>query len=241
MSARIPLDFLTVISQDTSPCPYLDETALMPLSLGLNGVTIEQFDQVLAAGYRRTGHFFYDTRCPNCVACEPVRVDVGQFKPNRSQRRALKRGDQELELRVAEPVVDDQRVDLFNRHRKVRNLESGDGTTDAEDYRSFLVDSLCPVLEFSFWKATKLVMVAITDVSEQSLSAVYCYFDPDYSYLSPGTYSIMKQIELCHRNMRRWFYLGMYVEQNKHLCYKANFLPQQRLIGGLWVDFARDH
>jgi arginyl-tRNA--protein-N-Asp/Glu arginylyltransferase len=29
----------------------------------------------------------------------------------------------------------------------------------------------------------------------------------------------------------------MYVAENKHLNYKARFLPQQRLINGVWQDF----
>ena len=69
------------------------------------------------------------------------------------------------------------------------------------------------------------------------MSAVYNFFDPQYSRLSIGTYSILKQIEFAQKTNRQFVYLGLYVQQNQHLNYKARFTPQERLIDGRWVAF----
>ncbi len=209
----------------------------MPLAIPVGGLCPEQFDLLLESGYRRSGWYFYRTRCPNCRACQPLRLDVEHFRPSRSQRRAESKGARTLRTEVATPTIDSKRLELFNRHRVERRLNHGDDVVDEQDYRAFLVNSHTAVAELSLWHEERLVAVSITDVGSQSLSAVYCYFDPQYAWLNPGTYAILQQIALArHRNFR-WLYLGMMVAANAHLKYKANYRPHQRRIDGRWVDF----
>ncbi len=209
----------------------------MPLSLPVGEITAGRLDQLLAAGYRRAGSFFYRTKCPSCVACQPLRLDVTEFRPRRSQRRAQKLGDRELVTRVGQPTVDQQRVELFNRHRYGRNLDRGEPPANSSDYRAFLLSPHGIALELSLWYRDQLIAISITDVGATSLSAVYCFFHPDFSWLSPGTYSIVRQIDLAKTSSRRWLYLGMYVADNRHLRYKARYGPHQRLIERKWQEF----
>ena len=81
--------------------------------------------------------------------------------------------------------------------------------------------------------------VAIVDVGRESTSAVYTHFDPAAARYRLGTYAILKQIEWARDSGRRFVYLGMYVASNRHLNYKARFMPQQRLCHGRWTDFDR--
>jgi arginine-tRNA-protein transferase len=81
--------------------------------------------------------------------------------------------------------------------------------------------------------------VALVDRAEDALSAVYCYYDPTYGSLSLGTYSILKQIELCRSWGLRYLYLGLYIAGSEHMRYKARFLPHERLLDGRWTEFAR--
>lgn len=232
------LDFLKLIVDESSVCPYLTgQTARMPLSMPDGNVTGEQYDAVLAAGYRRSGWFFYRTQCKACQACEPLRIEVAKFKESRSMRRVRKLGDEHLQIQVAAPILDAERLRIFNAHRSGRNLDRGEPEADARDYSSFLLNSFCEVMELSLWDGDKLVAVSITDVGQQSLSAVYCYFDPNYSWLSPGTYAILNQISLAKNDDYKWLYLGMFVADNAHLCYKARFGPHERLRGGHWLPF----
>ena len=233
------LNFLKLIVDETSVCPYLTgQTARMPLSLPQGNVTGEQFDAILAAGYRRSGWFFYRTQCKACQACEPLRIEVARFDESRSMRRARRLGDEHLQMQIAAPILNDERLRVFNAHRAGRKLDRGEPEADASDYSSFLLNSFCEVMELSFWDGDRLVAVTITDVGETSLSAVYCYFDPAYSWLSPGTYAILQQISFAQKDCFKWLYLGMFVAGNSHLCYKSRFGPHERLRNGQWDAFA---
>ncbi len=209
----------------------------MPLSLPEREITAPQFDDLLAAGYRRSGWFFYRTQCPACQACEPLRIEVAKFRESRSLRRVRKSGDEHLRLQVAAPSLDESRVQLFNAHRSQRNLDRGEAPAAADDYNSFLLNAFCEVWELSFWRNDRLVAVSITDVGLKSLSAVYCFFDPEFSWLSPGTFAILSQVSLAQRLGFKWLYLGMYVAGNAHLCYKSRFGPHERLQQGQWQLF----
>lgn len=246
------MDFLKIVIDETDICPYLPEqTSRMPLSIPVGEISPRQTAELLAAGYRRSGWFYYRTQCPRCSACEPLRIDVNAFKPSRSQRRAMKLGDRELQITWKTPSIDQHRVDLFNRHRRGRKLDHGNPPASAADYQSFLLNASCEVAELGLWYQGQLVAISIADIGEHCLSAVYCCFDPEHSRLGLGTYAILQQIELGKKLQAMavesgeipaatpyWLYLGLYVEQNSHLNYKAKFLPNQRRIDGQWRSFS---
>ena len=227
---------LIVVQDQLQVCPYLESTtARMPLRLPVGDVTPQITDQLLAAGYRRSGDFVYRTQCPSCTECKPTRIEVSQFKMTGSMRRVLKRGDRDLSITWAAPVITQPRIDMFNRHRGERSLGNGE-RVDASSYGAFLVDSCCDTQELSVFLQDQLIAVAVIDVGETSISAVYTHFDPDHARYSLGTYAILKQIQWAQEMGRTYVYLGMYVADNSHLNYKARFGPQQRLCDGQWTD-----
>jgi arginine-tRNA-protein transferase len=82
-----------------------------------------------------------------------------------------------------------------------------------------------------------LVGVAINDRGDDALSAVYCYYDPDYAKLSLGAYSILKAIDVCRTWGLRYLYLGLYIAACNPMRYKATYFPHERLIDGKWQRF----
>jgi len=228
-----------VVFDTPHPCSYLpDRTARLPYRHPIENLTPEQFDQRLAEGDRRSGVFLYRTQCPQCHACQPIRLDVAAFRPDSTQRRMLRRGDALLTAQIGPPIIDRSRVELFNLHRDVRGLSADDWPLDEHSYAEFLTDSCCETLELSYWHSDRLVAVAIADAGHESLSAVYCYYDPAFKLLSLGTYSVLRQVEFCRATSRRYLYLGFFIAESPHMSYKARFRPHQRLIDGLWSDFA---
>ena len=228
---------LVSIEDRLQPCPYLQGvTARMPLELAFFPVSPVTADQLLAGGYRRSGIFLYRTRCPDCVACEPTRIELDKFRIRASMRRVLRRGGRDLKCRWGRPQVDDERVELFNRHRRLRGLGSGQAAADPDDYRAFLVETPLDSWELAIEREGRLVGVAIVDQAADSLSAVYTYFDPAEKRYSLGTLAILRQVERGRTLGLRYLYLGMYVSENRHLNYKGKFLPQQRYRHGRWVD-----
>ncbi len=232
------LSSLILVLDQESPCPYLpDKIARMPLELPQAELRPHEVDHLLERGYRRSGRFYYHVNCPKCQACQPLRLDVQQFIETKSMRRVLRAGNAQLSMQIHPPILDPARVRLFNRHREERGLAHDESEATDFEYESFLVESCLEVWELSFWLDNRLLAISVTDVGAKSLSAVYCFFDPEYSWMSLGTYAILRQIELARSTNRRWLYLGMYVAANKHLCYKARFQPHQRFVNSEWLDF----
>lgn len=225
-----------VVFDSFHPCSYLPgRTARLPYRLPLGKLTPEQFDRRLSEGDRRNGPHLYRTCCPGCQSCEPIRLDVNQFHPDSTQRRMQRRGDSLLEVRIAPPVIDAERVRLFNEHRDLRGLANNDTPLDENSYADFLTDSCCDTQELSYWHNNQLVAIAIADLGANSISAVYCFYDPTFRLLSLGTYSVLRQVELCRATARQYLYLGFYIAESPHMSYKARFQPHQRLIEGHWT------
>lgn len=229
-----------VVYDRPCPCPYLrDRVARMPLRLPTRRLRRTEVDVRLAAGDRRQGLVLYRTHCPTCSACVPIRIPVERFQLNRTQRRVLRQGDRAIELAVGPPQLDQRRVDLYNRHKLGRGLAEGQMPIDLEGYEDFLVNTCCESFELRYHVAGQLVGVAIVDRGQRALSAVYCYYDPDFSHLGIGTYSILKQLELCRRLRLPHLYLGLYIEESEAMRYKARYLPHEELLGGRWVLFEK--
>ncbi len=228
-----------VIYDQPSPCPYLPgRVARMPLRQPpqLSGAA---FDRQLALGDRRTGPLLYRTECPACSACEPIRIPVADFAPQRTQKRTLRQGDSLLKLQIGPPQCDEQRVALYNLHKQDRGLALRGDEADADDYCQFLVMTCVPTWELSYWHEERLVSVAISDRGSKSLNAVYCYFDPHFQQLGLGTYNVLKQIELCRSWQLDYLYLGLYIADSHHMNYKAKYLPHERYIQGEWQRFEK--
>lgn len=225
-----------VVYDRTSSCPYLPERpARLPLRLPARNLRPDELDQRLAAGDRRQGPVLYRTNCPDCMACVPLRIDIERFEPTRSHRRILNRANRELSVEFGSPAADDVRVDLYNRHKIERGLGDADGVIDQQGYRAFLVDTCCDTLEMRVHYCGELAAVAVLDRGFSSLSAVYCYYNPDLARYSLGTYAILKEIELCRALGMRYLYLGLYVEGSEPMAYKARFFPHQQRRHGRWL------
>lgn len=230
-----------VVYDEPQTCPYLDgKTAVLPLRVPTRMLRASEFDQRLEQGDRRQGMFLYRTACPSCRACEPIRLDTETFRPNRSQRRVLARGDQEVRLEIGTPVADARRVELYNLHKELRRLGDNQHGIDLDGYREFLVMTCCDSFEMRYLdRRGQLIGVALVDRGSASLSAVYCYYDPSDPRLSLGTYSILKQVELCKSWSLRYLYLGLYISDCERMRYKSRFSPHERLIDGNWVEYQK--
>ncbi len=229
-----------VVYDREQTCPYLkNQIARLPLRLPSRPLTQSEFGERLRRGDRRQGFVLYRPSCPGCNGCEPIRVAAPDYELTKTQKRILKRGDRELITRVGPPVVEGRRVQLYNIHKTERDLRDGQPPIDLDGYRDFLVATCCDTFEITYSIGEKIVGVAICDRSDDAISAVYCCYDPEYSHLSIGTYSILKQLEFCRAWDLKYLYLGLYIEGCDSMEYKARYLPHERLLEGEWVTFEK--
>lgn len=222
-------------------CPYLPgRVARMPLYRQLRRLDLDETDARLANAERRVGPCLYRTACPTCAACVGLRIPVEHFRPSRSQRRVLRRWGDAWRIEYGAPTLDARKLALFERHKRSRGLvEDDEPPTTPESYLGWLGASCLHTVEMSYYHEDRLVGVGIVDVGRTAASSVYFYFDPDRSDLSPGVFSVLQEIELCRRTGRRHLYLGLYVEDCRHLAYKADYRPHERLFDGDWRPVER--
>ncbi len=189
-------------------------------------------------GFRRSGEHVYRPNCHGCTACVPVRVPVKKFTPRRSQRRAL-RDNRDLRVVPRESAFCEEHFLLYSRYLGARHANGGMDNPTRKQYREFLLSSWADTMLYEFRLAGHLVAVAVTDQLMDGLSAVYTFFDPDFSRRGIGTYSILWQIEEARQLGFEWLYLGYWIADSPKMLYKQEFRPQQRFIDGRWHAFER--
>ncbi|XP_062376218.1 arginyl-tRNA--protein transferase 1 isoform X1 [Sardina pilchardus] len=85
-----------------------------------------------------------------------------------------------------------------------------------------------------YWLDGRLIAVGVIDVLPSCVSSVYLYYHPDFSNLSLGVYSALREIaftrqlqkqspKLCH------YYLGFYIHSCPKMRYKGQYLPSDLL------------
>ena len=219
-------------------CPYLDgQIARMPLYRQLRVLTLAETDARFENAERRVGTCLYRTSCPTCTSCRGIRVRVSDFKPSRSQRRVLKRWGDRYRIEIGRATFSTEKLELFNRHKRSRGLAAADDLPMTPlGYVSWLVQTCFHTIEMRYFYEDRLVGVGVVDLGRHAASSVYFYFDPDepIARLSPGVFSVLKELELCEQTGREFLYLGLYVRDCRHLSYKSDYRPYEMLYDGHW-------
>ncbi|GAB4178621.1 MAG: arginyltransferase [Rhodocyclaceae bacterium] len=193
------------------------------------------YSELVRAGFRRSGIFTYRPWCDECRACVPVRVPVARFKPDRTQRRILKR-NLRLSVRQLPLALREEHYQLYQRYQAARHAGGGMDQDNREQYAHFLLQSHVDSRLIEFRDADRLAIVSILDVLDDGLSSVYTFFDPDSPRASLGTYCILWQIELCRTLQLPYLYLGYWIRDCRKMAYKANFRPLEGRVRGLWRE-----
>lgn len=180
------------------------------------------YSYLIEHGFRRSGDHIYRPFCPGCEACVPVRINLAEFKPNRSQRRCLQR-NRDIQIKVKPAEFNHAHFELYCRYLAGRHPGGGMDNPSADSYVNFLTSSWCDTAFIEFWLQQKLVAVAVTDFIIDGASAFYTFFDPDMPKRSLGTFAILKQIELARNYDLSWLYLGYWIEESPKMRYKTHF------------------
>jgi leucyl-tRNA---protein transferase len=221
-------------------CSYLPEqTARMHYEI-VGQMSALEYRTRLEAGWRRFGASLFGPNCPHCLACQSLRVDVKRFQPNRSQRRAWK-ANADVELRIAEPSVSDEKLDLYDRFHFFQSGNKGwpeHAPKEKGDYIESFVQNPVPTLEMNYFLGDRLLGVGYADRLPGALSAIYFFYDPEMRERSLGTFNVLRILELARHLNVPYVYLGYFVAGCQSLEYKANFTPNQVLgPDGSWLDF----
>lgn len=223
-----------LIDTDEHACPYIPGRVARNRAFLAERIDPDIYHAFMNAGFRRSGRVVYQPACAGCRACVPIRVPVGTFTPSKSQRRCARRND-DLMLDVKPAAPSDEKFDLYRRYTVARHRD-GEDEPDRASFESFLYDSPVDTLEFAYRNAAnRLLAVGICDVSHQSLSTVYFYFDPAESKRGLGTYGALREIAFARDAGIPYYYLGYWIEPCRSMRYKADFRPCEVLhADGQW-------
>ncbi|MFO8023586.1 arginyltransferase [Thiohalophilus sp.] len=230
------LSELQFFASPEHPCSYLEDRQATSIFVDPSLVLRPAHYSALASmGFRRSGNYLYRPHCRHCRACVPVRIPVDRFEPNRSQRRTLK-ANQDIQLTIRPVEFVDEHYDLYRRYMQHRHPGGGMDNDDPDTYMRVLDSYWAETILIEFRAHRQLLAIAVTDVLEDGLSAVYTFFEPQLRQRSPGTLAILQQIELARQWQLPYLYLGYWIEASDKMNYKRRFQPLQGYDGRQWIE-----
>lgn len=221
------------------PCGYLpDQQARSLVAAPAQLIDTSTYGELVKQGFRRSGLYTYRPHCENCQSCVPVRLRAIDFTPTRSQRRAWKR-HANLVATVRSLEFSEEHFQLYANYQKARHTGGGMDSDNADQYRSFLMQSGIDSAMVEFREDDALRMVSIVDRLPDGLSAVYAFYDSNIQGASYGTYNVLWLAEWCRQHRRPYLYLGYWIAQSRKMAYKIDFQPLEKLVGLDWRPLPR--
>ena len=231
-------DSFSVGITKTFPCNYLpDQEERLLIAVDERLQDNRGYSLLMMEGFRRSGDQSYRPHCPNCNACQSIRVLVNNFKPSKSQRRSLKR-NQDLSINVSTQLKD-YYYPLYEKYINTLHQDGSMYPATYQQFKSFLASKLTEQLFVETWltiddKPT-LICLAVTDKLMNALSAVYTFYHPDLKIRGLGVFSILTQIDLCKQYGFDYLYLGYQIDECKKMNYKNRYFPHERFIEKEWL------
>ncbi len=239
---EVPLHKLQFYVTSGYSCGYLpNKLAQSLIAAPQHLINANVYSGLIQQGFRRSGKFAYRPHCDGCRECIAVRVNVQQFQPNKSQKRAYKR-HQHLEVTILPIAFHEEHHRLYAAYQAARHSEdssSGQGQNqDQEDeaqYRNFLCQTNVESVMVEFRDQGVLKMVSVIDIVYDGISAVYTFYDTEDVKASYGTYNVLWQVEWARQLKLPYLYLGYWIRESQKMAYKQNFTPLEKLIDGEWL------
>uniref|UniRef100_A0AAG5D1N0 Arginyl-tRNA--protein transferase 1 n=1 Tax=Anopheles atroparvus TaxID=41427 RepID=A0AAG5D1N0_ANOAO len=125
-------------------------------------------------------------------------------------------------------------------YAKYQTMIHNDPPGSIADYLDFLVKSpLKGSTDFGsfhqqYWLDDRLVAVGVIDVLPLCVSSVYFFYDPEFKFLSLGTYGSLRELAFTRARHRvnpsiRSYYMGFYIHSCQKMRYKSNLQPSYLL------------
>lgn len=220
------------------PCNYLPdkkERLLIAVDERLN--TNESYSWLMSQGFRRSGEQSYRPHCINCHACQSIRVLVNTFTPSKSQKRTKKRNSHFI-IKESNQLKDSY-YPLYENYINTCHQDGSMYPANIDQFRSFLSCNLTKQLFIETWRVDEqgeqLICVAVTDVINDALSAVYTFYHPEFKKHGLGVFSILTQIEICQQRALPYLYLGYQIDDCQKMNYKSRYYPHERFIDEHWL------
>lgn len=212
-------------------CPYLkDERCAMEYKY-FQTCSKKLNQELVSRGWRRFGAYFSRPICKNCMQCENLRIKVFDFHFSKSARRVLKKNIN-TKVILKKPGLSNEHLFLYDKYHRFMHDKKAWKFYDLSfrQYYNLYVDGAFDFgFELDFYVEDKLVCVDLIDILEDGISSIYCFYDPDFSHLSLGKFSLLSEIKLARLQNLSFIYLGYYVKACPSLSYKNEYKPNEIL------------
>lgn len=219
-------------------CSYLENRLAQSLIVDTGfKLNTHLYSRLIEQGFRRSGDQVYKPYCLNCQACVPTRVPVNSFQPDRKQKRCEKRNENTRAV-IKTAAFDPRHLDLYRRYQAARHDKDTSSGVTPEEFMQFLDSSWCDTLFVEFSIGGRLAAVAVVDVLDHALSAVYTFFEPELSAYSLGVFAVLWQIEQARQRKLDYLYLGFWIKDCRKMRYKIEYQPLYGLIDRQWLEIS---
>lgn len=230
---------LLLCKTEPHPCSYLPRRSSSVIFANLySSENAEHYEILTSLGFRRSGSCLYIPHCADCQACIPLRIKVQDFKPQRRDRRIMKR-NQSVQVEEKPARLTQETLELYQNYIAARHNDGNMHPADAQQFNDFLLSGWSDTrfLEFRLpEKNDLLIAVAVTDWISNAMLSIYTFFNPDYQRQSLGAFSILSQIKRAQEDGLDFLYLGYWIEQCGKMSYKNNYRPHQLLLNKRWIE-----
>ncbi|HEY7883398.1 MAG TPA: arginyltransferase [Cellvibrionaceae bacterium] len=229
------LSNLKLFATAPHPCSYIDGEEATTLFIDPQApVDQPLYSELSRLGFRRSGDHLYRPHCVGCQACVSCRVPVAQFRPNRSQKRCINRNS-DLDIRFADQITSDEHYRLYAHYINTRHRDGDMYPPSRSQYEGFLSQAWSLTRYIEYRRDERLVAVAVCDLLDDGLSAVYTFFDSHQDKRSLGVFAILSQIAKARELGLDYVYLGYWIRQCQKMAYKTQYRPLELLVNKRWV------
>ncbi len=203
----------------------------------------EEMDRLLAEGWRHFGKYFFRYSLAfhrqRYRLVIPLRIDLAAFSHSKSLRRVLRK-NRDLRTVVRPTIVDDQKRELFERHRTRFVIGRPESLEHFIDPNASEVP--CKGMEVCVYGGSgELLAASFFDEAARSISAVYAIFDPSEAGRSLGIYTLLLEAEYARKLGKEFHYLGYAYEGRSFYDYKKRFRGAERFDWqGNWTRYEGD-
>ncbi len=235
--AAPPVRITRTILNGPDPCPYLPNQLWAMQYAEIAEMNNGDYTPRLLDGWFKFGSFLQKPVCHWCRACRSMRVPLAEWKPNRTQRRVLRKNEG-VEVRIASPpVYTRQRVLLYNRYRGLQRLARGWGDMEMtrDGYLREFIRGPRPMTEVTVWEKDKLLAVLMMDDDDAAMTSVTHFYEPALRKRSIGLFIVLQSFLHAQALGKKYLYLGYYVPGSPTMGYKIQFQPcELRDWKGTW-------
>lgn len=191
-------------------------------SLYLEEVKGSTLDEFLSRGWYRMGPSIFSTHYiyfeGTIYSCIWLRTCLDDYTYPKSLAKLYRKNTSRL-THTFEPVeYSDDLEDLFQKYRLTFKGNLPDTLS------AYMMDSLDKNIYETYlvkvFAEDRLIACSIFDIGENSIASIFGFYDPAFSSMSLGLYTMLLEIEFAKQNAIQLYYIGYFVPGNPRFDYK---------------------